>query len=66
MTISETLRDELGRMPETIEEFAEKHGIDAGELSRLFRGNSDLKLETVDRIATAFGLELVRKSDALP
>ncbi|MAD79895.1 MAG: hypothetical protein CMJ50_03495 [Planctomycetaceae bacterium] len=59
--ISDTLRAEIKAYPETLYKLAKACDISLPVLSRFVKGERDLKLETVDKIAKTLNLKLIRK-----
>lgn len=59
--ISDQLRAEMKAFKPSLYRLAEETGVSLPVLSRFVKGERDLKLETLDKIATTLGLELIRK-----
>jgi transcriptional regulator with XRE-family HTH domain len=58
-TVSEQLRQAIANAPMNRHQIAEKTGIADSVLSRFVRGERGLTLESVDKLAAYFGLELL-------
>ena len=63
-TVTERLRLAISTSGEAQKDVAARAGVDAVALGRFLKGQKDLNGKTIDKLATAMGLELTeRKSD---
>jgi hypothetical protein len=61
-TISEQLRKAMERDGRTAYMLGKLSGVDPGVIARFMQGKRDIRLETVDRIASVLDLVLIRRS----
>ena len=64
MTLTERLKNEIRNSEKTLTQIAEESGVSQPALSRFIsetkENSRDIRLETADKLAAYFGLELIR------